>query len=278
MTECFFFKNYDYKLFGALHAPNDMHSEKSIGIVFCSPFAEEKFWSQRIYTNLANHLSQQGLSVLRFDYFGHGDSEGNFEDADIQRRLQDIRCAVNLLQDRTGVQTVGLFGLRFGATLAALYAEKEPGVDFLILWEPILQGEKYIKQCLRSNITYQTTTYKKIVYTRDKMIEDLTADKPVNIDGYLLTGKFFKQIIKVDLSEININFANPVQIAHLTKNSKKDNAPDFIKLYEAYNQNNSLTDFQIVESELFWGNTKNYYQKNDELFILSSIWLENILV
>ena len=135
-----------------------------------------------------------------------------------------------------------------------------------------------MKQCLRSNIAYQTTTYKKIFYTRDQMVEDLMADKSVNIDGYLLTGGLFQQICEIDLSGININFINPVQIVHLAKNSKKDPPDNLIKVYQKYNRQNSFADFQKIQVEPFWGNTINYYQRNNELFDLSAGWLETVSV
>lgn len=275
MIECFYFEDNGHKLFGALHSPASIRRKKSVGVVFCAPFAEEKLWAQRIYTNFAQYLSEKGFSVLRFDYFGHGDSDGNFEDADILSRLQNISCAVNLLREKENIGIVGVFGLRFGATLAALSAEQGLGIDFLLLWEPIIQGEKYIKECLRTNLTYQTATYKKIFYTRNQMVEDLMSDRPVNIDGYLLTGKLFRQIGEINLSGNILDFAKPVQIIHLCKNYKKKTPEKLIELHKKYSQLNILNDFQKIQAEPFWGSTKNYYQRNNELFEISKKWLDS---
>ena len=83
-----FFKNINYKLFGVLHQPEHGELTKpSLGIVFCHPFAEEKLIVHRVMVNLARRLTKEGIYCLRFDYMGHGDSDGNFEDSTIETRL-----------------------------------------------------------------------------------------------------------------------------------------------------------------------------------------------
>ena len=120
----FFFPNADYQLFGVLHEPENQ--TQRTGFVFCSPFAEEKLWTHRVFVSFAREMAHRGYFVLRFDYMGHGDSEGDFEDSTIESRLSDIKCAVRTLKEKTkNGATVGLLGLRLGATLAALVAENE---------------------------------------------------------------------------------------------------------------------------------------------------------
>ena len=70
----FIFPNGSYNLFGILHEP-EIESNGE-GFVFCSPFAEEKLWAHRVFVNFARELARLGYTVLRFDYMGHGDSEG----------------------------------------------------------------------------------------------------------------------------------------------------------------------------------------------------------
>ena len=130
---------------------------------------------------------------------------------------------------------------------------------------------------MRSNLAYQTAIYKTITYTRDQMVEDLMVNRSVNIDGYLLTGRFFSQAIEIDLSETDLTFSRQVQVIHISKNLKR-RPPNrkIIELHNRYSQLGSKTDFQKIQAEPFWGSTKNYHQRNNELFQASDDWLESI--
>ena len=123
MEEPLFFPSEGYRLFGVLHSPVDGKRENTkVGLVFCDPFAEEKLWAHRIYVNMARYLAENGIWALRFDCMGHGDSEGEFEESTVETRLRDIRNAVRFLKEQSGVDRIGLLGLRFGGTLAAIAA------------------------------------------------------------------------------------------------------------------------------------------------------------
>ena len=124
----FFFPNDPYNLFGILHEPEVEPNGE--GFVFCHPFGEEKLWSHRVFVNFARKLAQIGYTVLRFDYMGHGDSDGNFSDATIETRISDIVAAVCWLKDNnSNVNSVSLLGLRLGATLASLTCEQFEGIS-----------------------------------------------------------------------------------------------------------------------------------------------------
>ncbi len=101
----FFFTNGACRLFGVLHAPNGQGSlaRHKLGMLFCSPFAEEKMIAHRVFVNIARSLAREGITCLRFDFMGEGDSEGNFEDSTIKTRLSDISAALSILAEETGV-------------------------------------------------------------------------------------------------------------------------------------------------------------------------------
>lgn len=114
-------------------------------MVFCQPLAHEFYNTHRCSGQLARALSDTGLAVLRFDYYGTGDSAGAWEEASVAQWLDDIGCAVAELR-RRGCARVCLAGLRFGATLAALFSAERGPVDALVLWEPVANGENYLRE------------------------------------------------------------------------------------------------------------------------------------
>jgi uncharacterized protein len=266
MDEFFFFKNNTHSLFGCLHQPDHPEGSNKIGLIFCAPFAEEKLWSQRVFVNMARFLSKKGFTVLRFDYMGHGDSDGNFEDSDIESRLKDINAAVEGIMERTDLDKIGLLGLRFGATLAALYAEQNNRIDFLVLLEPVVEVGKYFRMCLRSNLSTQMATYKKIKFTREQMIYDLTSGKNVNIDGYLMSSNFFLQGEKIDLAGMELRFSRPVNIVHISKNTGSKPKKDMAALFHKYNKLNSRSSLVLIKEKPFWNDVKIYYQNVENLF------------
>lgn len=253
-----FIRNKEYKVFSVLHKAesNGQSQNNNLGIVFCHPFAEEKLNSHRVLVRMARNLASQGISCLRFDYMGHGDSEGNFEDATIQTRLSDIQCAVNYLKNKTGIEKVGLLGVQLGATLAALSCKNNLEINPLILISPVIEGKTYIKQCLRSNIATQTVLFKKVIKDRKQLIDELMAGQMVNIEGYLLTKKMYEAMDEISLLETSISLRE-ILLIQIFKREGQASDKLSKKLYRRYKENNKATLLNIFE-DFFWTETKIY--------------------
>ena len=276
MRDLFYFKSKNYRLFACLHYSESIR-KNGHGVVLCAPFAEEKLWSHRIFVFVSEMLAESGYAVLRFDYMGHGDSEGDFENSDIKTMLHDIEQAVNIIKEKAKVEKVGLLGLRLGATLCALFAEKGNAADCLILWEPIVNVESYLKQCLRSSVAFQMATYRKINYTREKMIIDLTEGKSVNFDGYFMSSNMYKQGSQIDLLNFPLKFSNPVAIFNINKNTGKTPSPKMQHLFTRYHRLNPKSQILTIAEKAFWSDTKTYNQKAKSLFTSTINCLEDML-
>ncbi|KAK8597777.1 hypothetical protein V6N13_095175 [Hibiscus sabdariffa] len=75
------------KLVGLLH-----ESESKEIVVLCHGFKSNK--GDIVLVNLAAALEKEGISVFRFDFAGHGESEGSSLFADLDRETDDIRTVV----------------------------------------------------------------------------------------------------------------------------------------------------------------------------------------
>lgn len=112
------------------------------GVVVVVGGPQYRVGSHRQFVLLARSCAEAGIPVLRFDYRGMGDSEGEprtFEDIDA-----DIRAAVDALCRETGVARVVLWGLCDGASAALIYAATDArvaGVTALNPWARSEQGE-----------------------------------------------------------------------------------------------------------------------------------------
>lgn len=280
----FFFENDGAELFGMFHQidtdlmENTNRPRLNMGMIFCSPFAEEKLWSHRVLVNFARFLSQRGYPVLRFDQRGHGDSDGEFSDTTVESYLSDISRATETLYQRTDVKIVGLLGLRLGATMAALAAH-EVGADFLVLWEPVIRGDEYFHRCLRSNLATQLLLYHKVEKNREQLVDDLNRGDKVNIDGYLISPEFYHQVSGIDLMENPGAIDIPVFLASIKKRHPThptDANPEYEMLSTLYCSSNSSSVYREITEEPFWTELKIYFQRSEVLFSDTLSWIENL--
>lgn len=126
------------QLFAVYSASSGKRQRRAV--VLCAPFGDEYGHTHRTGRLLAQRLSALGAEVLRFDYYGTGDSGGQDEEFGISGAVADTIAAVAEARQIGGVRHVTLIGLRGGAAPALLAAAVAPGVDRLVLWDPVLDG------------------------------------------------------------------------------------------------------------------------------------------
>ena len=149
----FFFESQGASLLVWMHRASSI--VKGHGVLICPPIGHEMVHSHRSLRHLADALAKRGLTVLRFDYQGTGDSEGSDADPQLcQRWLGNVRDLCEWLRAEGDCEKVSLVGLRMGATLAAYHAH-EHEVDGLVLWEPVIKGRRYVRELTALNLTAQ---------------------------------------------------------------------------------------------------------------------------
>jgi len=181
-------------LHGVLHAPG----EPVGGLVLCHPFAEEKKCAHRTLVDLARGCVEVGWAALRFDMRGCGDSPETFGEVDLDDWRADISAAAEMLAEQLG-RRVGLAGLRLGATLAAQVAGERDDIACLALLEPVVSGERYIKDNLRRSIIKAMLT-KRDGGEQFAGVTSATGDgDAVDFDGYPVSAAMQAQIKSADL-------------------------------------------------------------------------------
>ena len=130
----------------ALYQPAVAERAKGCGLVLCNPFGQEAIRAHRFFRILSQRLATAGVDVLRFDYFGTGDSAGEDADFDLDGAVLDTLAAAELLRVQGRFQNLVFVGLRLGASIAALAAREMPSVGLrLALIEPVLDGGAYMR-------------------------------------------------------------------------------------------------------------------------------------
>lgn len=266
IEEPFFFTSNNYRLFGMHYYPDNNIPEVSrVGLVLCDPFAEEKLWSHRFYVTLARHLANNGIWVMRFDCMGHGDSEGNFEDSSVKTRIEDTINAVNMMINKFNLNSVGLLGARFGGSIAALVSNKSNVSNFLIMINPIVDGDRYFKECLRSNIATQLSTFGKVIYNREQLLENLKKGIRLNIDGYIIGNTFCEEIRNMNLLKDEIVTEVPALIVYIDKDGDVNMDSGIYKYFIKYSDKSSNVKLINIVEELFWKEIKTYFNKSLQL-------------
>lgn len=130
-------------LFGIYH-PARSRPVRTDGVVICYPMGIEYMRTHRLLRQLAKDLAERGHHVLRFDYYGTGDSAGRGEEVRLSTWLANVLTAVDELRALAAVPRVSLIGVRLGATLAFQVSHGLPDVDRLVMWDPIVNGRRHV--------------------------------------------------------------------------------------------------------------------------------------
>ncbi|HEY6432915.1 MAG TPA: alpha/beta fold hydrolase, partial [Acetobacteraceae bacterium] len=139
----FYFGTRQHRLFGIYEPARQSGAHAA---VLCYPFGAEYVSAHRSMRQLATLLSAAGYHVLRFDYYGTGDSAGEMTDATLCDWISDIKIAVDELRSMTNSNRITLIGLRLGATLAAMAVATLNEIDALVLWDPVVFGPDYLDE------------------------------------------------------------------------------------------------------------------------------------
>ena len=247
MEKAFYFENEGKRLFAVLHSPNKNSLNK--GIIFCHPYAEEKQLSQRIFVRFARELCNGGFHVLRFDCYGYGDSEGDFENTKLEIQIANTIKAINVLEVQCGIKEVCLLGLRWGGTVAALVAERDSKVENLILWAPIINGKEYLEELIKKQLLSNLVN-KNAAASKSRIFEEIRSKGFFNIEGHPLTMASVEEMSGINLTTQLSNFKGNAFIVTI-----KDLPGGYESLEDlsgVYKKNGVLFESKVVEDKNFW--------------------------
>lgn len=147
------------RLFGILH-PREPGARPRGGVVLAPPFGHEAIRTHRFYRVLAERLSRAGADVLRFDFFGSGDSAGDDADADLHGWADDLLAAHAQLASLSGAAPAWWLGSRLGGSAALLaHAKLGAAAPSLALWDPVLDGPAYMASLRERHVDALEATF-----------------------------------------------------------------------------------------------------------------------
>ena len=90
-----------------------------------------------LVTNIADKLQEAGFVVVRFDFNGHGEGYGDFQDMTVPSELDDALAVVDYVQDQPYTKSINLVGHSQGGVVTSLVAgELGDAVNSIVLFAP----------------------------------------------------------------------------------------------------------------------------------------------
>jgi pimeloyl-ACP methyl ester carboxylesterase len=174
------------------------------GIVLAHGILTDKDYGE-FYPALARELAGHGFESLRFDFRGHGESEGELEEMTIAGEVRDLDAAVRLLRSRRNLP-VGIVGTSFGAGVAVLYAAQARRLPFaLVLLSSILD--------YRRGFLEPETPWAKKWFT-PSALEEAYARGALAVGGARLGIELIREFEAERPEEMLRNLAIPVLMVH----------------------------------------------------------------
>ena len=108
------------RLKAIIQKPELQQGEKCPMVIFCHGFSGRK--DGPMFELIADTLQARGIASIRFDFNGHGESEGEFKDMTVPNEIEDAKKVVEYVSDLRYVSSLAIVGHSQGGVVAAMTA------------------------------------------------------------------------------------------------------------------------------------------------------------
>ena len=137
------------RLAGTLTLPNTPGPHPAVILISGSgpQNRDEEFMTHKPFLVLADHLTRNGIAVLRYDDRGTAESTGSFHSATSEDFALDVISAIRFLKSQDTVLKIGLIGHSEGGLIAPMVAANSSDIDFVVLLAgPGVPGDQVLLQ------------------------------------------------------------------------------------------------------------------------------------
>lgn len=266
----FFLENSDRKLYAVRYTPPRGSPSKG-SILHIPAFCEEMNKSRAMVACQARAFARLGYDVLVVDFYGTGDSGGEFSEATWRLWHDDMVYSIGWLEKNVGGE-LSLWGLRLGGLMAMeLSGGTCSNFEKLMLWNPVLNGEQYIHQFLRLRLA------NSIMYGNQKEnVADLRAKLEnggsLEVAGYELSSDLYNEVCAIKAIELDDTLAKSVYWVEVST-SEKALAIPAQKVVEKWRGEGLTVNVENVIGSQFWSTQEITH--NSELIENTCLWFAN---
>ncbi len=167
-------------------------------VIFYHGFTVDKVGMQRLHELFARELVKAGFACVRFDFYGLGESEGDFSEMTLGHEIEEAEAIYNwsLEQDFCDPDNLYISGHSQGGLICTCIAPKI-NPKAMVLWAPALN--QYYGASLRARTMMGPT------------------EKGWDIEGLELSRDFIEEIRKMDLRSMARGYEKPTLLIHGTE-------------------------------------------------------------
>ena len=201
--EVVFIDGHHGRLKALIQKPELQPGEKCPMVIFCHGFSGTK--DGPLFELVADTLQAHGIASIRFDFNGHGESEGEFKDMTVPNEIEDAKKVVEYVRDLKYVSTIAIGGHSQGGVVAAMTAGQlseelgEPAFKAVALMAPaaVLRDD-----AIRGN-------------TMGKQYDPFDPGEYVELWGGLkLGGEYIRTSFSLPIYETAAKYQGPALIIH----------------------------------------------------------------
>ncbi len=123
------------KLQAVIQKPDLKPGQQCPMVVFCHGFGGTK--EGPLFELITDSLQKHGIASIRFDFNGHGESEGKFEDMTVPNEINDAKKVIEYVRDLRYVSKIALVGHSQGGVVASMTAgEMGSDISAVVLMAP----------------------------------------------------------------------------------------------------------------------------------------------
>ncbi|MEJ8546376.1 alpha/beta hydrolase [Brevibacillus borstelensis] len=132
-----------YELAATFHEPELIRKDDMLAdttLLICHGFVGNRIGVDRLFVKAARDLAMSGLTVVRFDYGGCGESEGDYGAGGLDLLVRQTREVIAFLRSRKqgrAARRILLLGHSLGGAVSVITASLEQNIEGLILWAPV---------------------------------------------------------------------------------------------------------------------------------------------
>ncbi|MDT8383066.1 MAG: hydrolase 2, exosortase A system-associated [Gammaproteobacteria bacterium] len=224
-------------------------------ILLFPPFAEELNKARRMLSLQARKFAAMGYGVLLVDYYGTGDSAGNFGDATWAIWQEDLGAIVAWLE-QAGAKQVSLWGLRLGAMVAMhslprLRDRLGDRLNRILLWQPSLRGDQLMTQFLRLRLAADMIGAGSKVTVQD-LRDQLAAGGHVEVAGYELSPGLVEGLDSLNMLNLGAAESPPVEWFEVVSSEDQPLSPASQKVLGAWRDAGMQVSTHTAMGEPFW--------------------------
>ena len=185
---------YGETLAGTLHLP-DNSSDRGIVLGHCFTCTRHTSILRRIAKDLCN----AGFIVLRFDFSGNGQSQGEFTESTYSKQVTEMETAVDVIASH-GATRIGMAGHSMGGSISFLTAAQNDNVKAVCTVGSRISGLKVTGFLSRTQREILEKTGEVTFTSRGRFLK--------------ITDEFFTDTDRFDLPQLLQSFDKPLLMVH----------------------------------------------------------------